>query len=116
MTYWFYRGVAFLIRLLPLPVAYWLGLRICDLFYFLNRRGRAAVRENLDIVFAHQGIVPRTACSTAAPARPSSTSANTSPTSSATASSRPRASASGSASRAPSISTPSDFEARRDSS
>ena len=32
MTYWFYRGVAFLVRLLPLPVAYWLGLRICDLF------------------------------------------------------------------------------------
>ena len=58
MTYWFYRGVAFLVRLLPLPVAYWLGLRICDLFYFLNRRGRAAVRENLGIVFAHQGIVP----------------------------------------------------------
>ena len=58
MTYWFYRGVAFLIRLLPLPVAYWLGLRICDLFYFLNRRGRAAVRENLRIVFDHQGIVP----------------------------------------------------------
>ena len=58
MTYWFYRGVAFLIRLLPLPVAYWLGLRICDLFYFLNRRGRAAVRENLRTVFDHQGIVP----------------------------------------------------------
>ena len=58
MIYWFYRGVACLIRLLPLPVAYWLGLRICDLFYFLNRRGRAAVRENLRIVFAHQGIVP----------------------------------------------------------
>ena len=58
MTYWFYRGVAFLVRLLPLPVAYWLGLRICDLFYFLNRRGRAAVRENLGTVFAHQGIVP----------------------------------------------------------
>ncbi len=58
MTYWFYRGVAFLVRLLPLPVAYWLGLRICDLFYFLNRRGRDAVRENLGIVFAHQGIAP----------------------------------------------------------
>ena len=58
MIYWFYRVVACLIRLLPLPVAYWLGLRICDLFYFLNRRGRAAVRENLRIVFAHQGIVP----------------------------------------------------------
>ena len=58
MIYWFYRGVAFLVRLLPLPVAYWLGLRICDLFYFLNRRGREAVRDNLRIVFAHQGLVP----------------------------------------------------------
>ena len=58
MTYWFYRAVAFLVRLLPLPVAYWVGLRICDAFYFLNRRGRAAVRENLRIVFDHQGIVP----------------------------------------------------------
>lgn len=58
MTYWFYRVVAFLIRLLPLPAAYWLGLRICDLFYFLNRRGRAAVRENLRIVYEHQGIQP----------------------------------------------------------
>ena len=58
MIYWFYRGVAGVIRRLPLPVAYWLGLRICDLFYFLNRRGRAAVRENLRIVFAHQGIRP----------------------------------------------------------
>ena len=58
MTYWFYRAVAFLVRRLPLPVAYWLGLRICDAFYFLNRRGRAAVRENLRIVFAHQGIAP----------------------------------------------------------
>ena len=58
MIYWFYRGVAGVIRRLPLPVAYWLGLRICDLFYFLNRRGREAVCENLRIVFAHQGIVP----------------------------------------------------------
>ena len=58
MIYWFYRGVAFFIRLLPLPVAYWLGLRICDLFYFLNRRGRRAVRENLRVVYEHQGLLP----------------------------------------------------------
>ena len=58
MTYWFYRLVAFLVRQLPLPGAYWLGLRLCDLTFFLNRRGRAAVRENLQTVFAHQGIVP----------------------------------------------------------
>ena len=58
MIYWFYRGVAFFVRLLPLPVAYWLGLRICDLFYFLNRRGRRAVRENLRVVYEHQGLLP----------------------------------------------------------
>ena len=58
MTYAFYRLVAFLVRLLPLQGAYWLGLRICDLMFFLNRRGRLAVRENLRIVFAHEGIAP----------------------------------------------------------
>ena len=58
MTYWLYRVVAFFVRLLPLKLAYWIGLRICDLFFFLNRRGRAAVRENLRTVFEHQGIRP----------------------------------------------------------
>ncbi len=58
MTYAFYRLVAFFVRLLPLQGAYWLGLRICDLMFFLNRRGRIAVRENLRIVFEYQGIVP----------------------------------------------------------
>lgn len=58
MIYGFYRFVAFLVRLLPLKGAYWLGLRICDLMFFLNRRGRAAVRENLRTVFAGQGIRP----------------------------------------------------------
>ena len=58
MIYWFYRLVAFLVRLLPRQGAYWLGLRICDLMFFLNRRGRAAVRENLRVIFQHQGIQP----------------------------------------------------------
>ena len=58
MTYAFYRFVAFLIRLLPLKGAYWLGLRICDLMFFFNRRGRLAVRDNLATIFAHQGIRP----------------------------------------------------------
>ena len=58
MTYWFYRFVAFLVRILPLQLAYWLGLRICDAFYFLNRRGARAVREHLRIIFEHQGIQP----------------------------------------------------------
>ena len=58
MIYWLYRALAFLIRLLPLKLAYWIGLRICDLFYFLNRRGARAVHEHIRIIFAHQGIIP----------------------------------------------------------
>ncbi len=58
MTYWFYRFVAFFVRILPLKGAYWLGLRICDLMFFVNRRGRRAVREHIRIIFAHQGILP----------------------------------------------------------
>ena len=58
MIYWGYRAVAILVRLLPLKGAYWLGLRICDMMFFLNRRGRLAVRENLRTIFEHQGIRP----------------------------------------------------------
>ncbi len=58
MIYWFYRLVAFLVRILPLKGAYWLGLRICDMMFFLNRHGRAAVREHIHIIFKHQGILP----------------------------------------------------------
>jgi Kdo2-lipid IVA lauroyltransferase/acyltransferase len=58
MIYWFYRLVAFLIRILPLKGAYWLGLRICDATYFLNRRGRTAVRDNLRIIFENRDIRP----------------------------------------------------------
>ena len=43
MIYWFYRLLAFLVRLLPLKGAYWLGLRICDFMFFVNRRARRAV-------------------------------------------------------------------------
>lgn len=58
MTYWFYRAAAFLVCILPLKLAYWLGLRICDTMFFLNRRARLAVQENLRTIFKHQGIVP----------------------------------------------------------
>jgi lauroyl/myristoyl acyltransferase len=58
MIYWIYRFIAFLIRILPLKGAYWLGLRLCDLMFFFNRRGRRAVRDNIRIIFEHQGIVP----------------------------------------------------------
>ena len=58
MIYWFYRLAAFFVRLLPINGAYWLFLRLCDTAYFLNRRGREAVKENLRTIFKHQGIVP----------------------------------------------------------
>ena len=58
MIYGLYRFIAFLVRILPLKGAYWLGLRICDAMFFLNRRGRRAVREHIRIIFAHQGILP----------------------------------------------------------
>lgn len=58
MIYWTYRFAAFFVRILPLKGAYWLGLRICDAMFFLNRRGRRAVRDNLRIIFEHQGILP----------------------------------------------------------
>ncbi|NLG34059.1 MAG: lysophospholipid acyltransferase family protein [Lentisphaerae bacterium] len=58
MIYWFYRFAAFLVRILPLKVAYWTGLRFCDAAFFLNPRGRRAVRDNLRTIFDHQGILP----------------------------------------------------------
>lgn len=56
--YWFLRVLAFLVRRLPRKLAYWLGLRICDLMFFVNRRGRRAVRDHIRTIFAHQGIMP----------------------------------------------------------
>lgn len=58
MKYWLYRFTAWLIRLLPRKAAYWIGLRICDFAYCMNHRGRGAVRENMRIIFEHQGIHP----------------------------------------------------------
>lgn len=58
MIYGFYRFAAFLVRILPLKGAYWLGLRICDAMFFINRRGRDAVHENIRTIFEHQGIRP----------------------------------------------------------
>jgi lauroyl/myristoyl acyltransferase len=58
MKYWLYRFTAWLIRLLPRKAAYWIGLRICDFAYCMNHRERGAVRENMRIIFEHQGIHP----------------------------------------------------------
>lgn len=58
MMYIFYRVMAFLVRRLPRKGAYWLGLRICDMMFFLNRRARRTVRDHIRIIFDHQDILP----------------------------------------------------------
>jgi KDO2-lipid IV(A) lauroyltransferase len=58
IEYYFYRTVAFMSRLLPQRLAYWVGLRISDQFYRHNHAGRAAVISNLRRVYAARGIVP----------------------------------------------------------
>lgn len=58
MMYVFYRVMAFLVRRLPRKGAYWLGLRICDMMFFLNRRERRTVRNHIRIIFDHQDILP----------------------------------------------------------
>ncbi|MDY0150122.1 MAG: lysophospholipid acyltransferase family protein [Kiritimatiellia bacterium] len=58
MMYIFYRVMAFLVRRLPRKGAYWIGLRICDLMYYLNPHGRRSVRNHMRIIFEHQDIVP----------------------------------------------------------
>lgn len=45
-----YLGAVFLASIFPLGPLYWIARRIGDLHYFLDRRGRAAVRENLRVI------------------------------------------------------------------
>ena len=58
MRYWFYRFLSFPVRLMPLNFAYWFCLRLCDLMYFFNRKGREAVRDHLRTIYASQSILP----------------------------------------------------------
>jgi len=58
MRYWFYRFLAFLVRIMPLQFAYWFWLRLCDAMYFFNTNGREAVRDNIRTIFESQGIQP----------------------------------------------------------
>lgn len=53
---WQYRLAAWVSRLLPRPLAYWLGLRIADRFYARRNRDREAVKSNLRRIFAARGI------------------------------------------------------------
>lgn len=51
-----YRLASALSRNLPGGFAYWVGLRIADLFYFFQRRQREAIHANIAQVYAWRGI------------------------------------------------------------
>ncbi len=48
--YFFYKLGEFLALHLPLKASYWLALRVADIFYILNWRGRQIVKNNLRVV------------------------------------------------------------------
>lgn len=48
----------FISRTIPRHVAYWFALRLSDLYYFFERRGRGAVMANLKQVMAFKGWYP----------------------------------------------------------
>ncbi len=58
LIYWAYLLGAAISRHLPLPLAYWVGLRIGDQFYFWNRPGRQAVMDNIRQIYVGRGIQP----------------------------------------------------------
>ena len=53
--YWAYRGASWLSRILPLSLAYGLGLRLADLFYVADRSGRRDLIRNLRHIHQAQG-------------------------------------------------------------
>jgi KDO2-lipid IV(A) lauroyltransferase len=55
LQYFGYKLAEWLSRTPPRHFAYWLSLRISDLYYFLDRRGREAVMDNLRHVYAFRG-------------------------------------------------------------
>ncbi len=58
MEYFVYRCAFFFSRILPLKFAYWVGLRIADVYYLFDRAGRSGVRSNLRRIHAWRGIRP----------------------------------------------------------
>lgn len=54
--YWAYSSASILSRILPRRMAYWLGLRIADAFYFFDGNARRAVASNLQRVYAWRGV------------------------------------------------------------
>jgi KDO2-lipid IV(A) lauroyltransferase len=51
-----YRTAAFVSRRLPILFAYWFGMRVADLFYLSDARGRNGVQANLRRILAHRGV------------------------------------------------------------
>ncbi len=54
-AYWF---AGFISRTIPRHFAYWIALRMSDLYFFRDRRAREAVMANLRQVAAFQGRYP----------------------------------------------------------
>ena len=48
--YLMYLGAEFLATVFPLRQLYWIARRIADINYFFDRKGRAAVRDNLRVI------------------------------------------------------------------
>jgi Kdo2-lipid IVA lauroyltransferase/acyltransferase len=57
-TYLSYRIAHILSSILPLKTAYWVGLRLADLFFIFDVTARKAVIENMRQVLEGQGITP----------------------------------------------------------
>ena len=53
--YWAYQCASWLSRTLPSACAYWLGVRVADLFYWRDQEGRCAVLQNLRRIHEAQG-------------------------------------------------------------
>ncbi|MCS6771332.1 MAG: lysophospholipid acyltransferase family protein [Kiritimatiellae bacterium] len=56
-SYLAYRVASILARAMPRGCAYWLGVRISDLYYALDAPARRAVESNLQRVFSYRGVV-----------------------------------------------------------
>ena len=57
-SYWTYRLAEIISRLLPRRFAYWIGLRLADLFYFARAEERAIVMANIQRILTFRNILP----------------------------------------------------------
>jgi len=55
--YWQYRIASWISRYLPRNLAYWIGLRIADVFYSKNGPDRKAITSNLNHIFENSGVL-----------------------------------------------------------